>query len=244
VACAASSCKGRHIQKLHDFLKDVFREENQVHVVHGDDGWEVSDEAWELGEEMIIVGTVQQEEDCTWQDACNAWGEQDEEMAAGVHQVRICQEAAEPAAVGQCKGTDIPEESEEVSGPGGLLLEGEEQEYFLELLMRRASPERPKASPPTESKATLGKGKKGKNKGKKTRGKYPAGEAANKEVKEEKTMNAANSPGKQSAPDLAGNPEVKDRELAEDNQRGKEQVTRTCATSGGECSGQKMPDCS
>jgi hypothetical protein len=35
-------------------------------------------------EEMIIVGTVQQEEDCTWQDACNAWGEQDEEMAAGV----------------------------------------------------------------------------------------------------------------------------------------------------------------
>jgi hypothetical protein len=28
VACAASSCKGRHIQKLHDFLKDVFQEEN------------------------------------------------------------------------------------------------------------------------------------------------------------------------------------------------------------------------
>ncbi len=38
VACTASSCKGRHIQKLHDFLKDVFLEENRVHVVHGDDG--------------------------------------------------------------------------------------------------------------------------------------------------------------------------------------------------------------
>jgi hypothetical protein len=48
-------------------------------------------------------------------------------MAAGVHKVRVCQEAAELAAVGQC----IPEESEEVSGPGGLLLEGEEQEYIL-----------------------------------------------------------------------------------------------------------------
>ncbi len=27
VACTASGCKGRHAQKLHDFLKDVFREE-------------------------------------------------------------------------------------------------------------------------------------------------------------------------------------------------------------------------
>ncbi len=70
VACSVSNCKGRHIQKLHDFHKDVFREENQVHVVHGDDGWEESEEAWELGEEeMMIVGRVQQEDDCSWQDA-------------------------------------------------------------------------------------------------------------------------------------------------------------------------------
>ncbi len=63
VACSASSCKGRHIQKLHEFLKDVFREENQVHVVHREDEWEESEEAWELGEEeMMIVGTVQQED--------------------------------------------------------------------------------------------------------------------------------------------------------------------------------------
>ncbi len=82
VARVASSCKGRHIQKLHDFLKDVFREENRVHVVHGDDGWEESDEAWELGEEeMMIVGTVQQEDDCSWQDACDSWMELDEEVA-------------------------------------------------------------------------------------------------------------------------------------------------------------------
>jgi hypothetical protein len=29
-------------------------------------------------EEMMIVGTVQQEDDGSWQDACNAWMDQDE----------------------------------------------------------------------------------------------------------------------------------------------------------------------
>ncbi len=72
MACTTPGCKGRHIQKLHDVLKDVFREENRVHVVHRDDGWEESDEAWELGEgEMMIVGTVQQEDECSWQTACD-----------------------------------------------------------------------------------------------------------------------------------------------------------------------------
>jgi hypothetical protein len=123
VACTASNCKGRHIQKLHDFLKDVFREENWVHVVHGDDGWEESDEAWELGEEeMMIVGTVQQEDDCNWQDACNSWVEQDNEVAAGVHQVRACQEAVKQSTVGQCKKASIIEVRGETSEPDGLLL--------------------------------------------------------------------------------------------------------------------------
>jgi hypothetical protein len=79
---------------LHDFLKDVFREESQVHMVHGEDGWEESEEAWELGEEeMMIVGTVQQEEVCSWQDVCESWAEQDEETVARVHQVRLDQGA-------------------------------------------------------------------------------------------------------------------------------------------------------
>jgi hypothetical protein len=94
VARSASNCKGRHIQKLHDFLKDVFREENQVHVVHGDDGWEESEEAWELGEEeMMIVGTVQQEDDCSWQDASKSWLEQEEKEETGIYQVGTCQGA-------------------------------------------------------------------------------------------------------------------------------------------------------
>ncbi len=131
VACTAPNCKGRHIQKLHDFLKDVFREENQVHVVHRDDGWEESDEAWELGEdEMMIVGKVQQEDDCSWQDACNSWMVQDEEVAAGVYQVRTCQKAVKQSTVGQCEKASVIERDEENPETDGLLLEGEEQEYF------------------------------------------------------------------------------------------------------------------
>jgi hypothetical protein len=120
VACTASNCKGRHIQKLHDFLKDVFREESQVHVVHGDDGWEESEEAWELGEEeMMIVGTVQQEDDCSWQDASKSWLEQDEEVAVGVYQVGTCQSADEAPletgrAVAKHPPTDHREDAEAI----------------------------------------------------------------------------------------------------------------------------------
>jgi hypothetical protein len=42
-------------------------------------------------EEMMIVGTVQQEEDYSWQDACKSWAEQDEEVTAGVYQVEARQ---------------------------------------------------------------------------------------------------------------------------------------------------------
>jgi hypothetical protein len=155
VACTASNCKGRHIQKLHDFLKDVFREESQVHVVHGDDGWEESEEAWELGkEEMMIVGTVQQEDDCSWQDASKSWLEQDEEEEVGIYgiyQVGTCQgadeaplgtgrEAARHPPTGHREEAEAAEDGWRAPGPGDLLIEGEEGEYFLKLLMREASP--------------------------------------------------------------------------------------------------------
>ncbi len=37
-------------------------------------------------------------------------------------------------------------------GPDDLLLEGEEGEYFLQLLMRKESPEKPKEDQPVEAK--------------------------------------------------------------------------------------------
>ncbi len=232
MACTAPNCKGRHIQKLHDFLKDVFREENQVHVVHRDDGWEESDEAWELGEEEMMI--VQQEDDCSWQDACNSWVEQNEEVAAGVHQVRVCQETVEQSTVGQCKKASDMEGDEENLETDGLLLDGEEQEYFLELLMRTVSPERPKASRPTENKGDLkseaatARGKEKKRNRRKEKKAHVMSKAEKKtggQEKEEKVTNQASGLVKQTAPDLANNPEAKGRGLVDGNQEKKEQVT-------------------
>jgi hypothetical protein len=243
VACTTSGCKGRHIQKLHDFLKDVFREENRVHVVHGDDGWEESDEAWELGEEeMMIVGTVQQEDDCSWQDACNAWMDQDEEAAVGVYQVRADQEVSEQAAVGQCKGANTADSGEKFLETEDLLVEGEEQEYFLELLMRKASPERPKGSPPVKSEANPTRGKKNRNKGKKVRGKNLTKRTTDQAAKGEGAVDPASGKERQVASNIAHNPEAKGRGLAEKDQQKKGQATGLPATSGEECSGQKKPE--
>ncbi len=187
----------------------------------------------------MIVGTVQQEDDCSWQDACNSWAEQDEEVAAGVHQVRACQEAIKQSTVGQCKKASIIEAGEGTSEPDGLLLEGEEQEYFLELLMRKASPERPKVA------TANGKGKKkNRKKERKALGKNTAEEEAGGQEKKEGAVGLANGSEKKSGLDLANNPEAKGRGLVDGGREKKEQVTGPQATSGGECSGPKKPDCS
>jgi hypothetical protein len=114
-------------------------------------------------EEMMIVGTVQQEEDCSWQDICKSWTEQNEEAGIGVYQVGTCQgandaatgtetEAIKQPSAGQCKEAGIVGADERAPEPDDLLLEGEEQEYFLELLMRRASPERPQVGQPVDGR--------------------------------------------------------------------------------------------
>ncbi len=216
VACTASSCKGRHIQKLHDFLKDVFQEDNRVHVVHGDGGWEESDEAWELGgEEMMIVGTVQQEDDCSWQDACNTWADQHEEVVVGVHQVGVDREVSEQAAGGQCKGASTAEGGEESSELEDLLVDGEEQEYFLELLMRRASPDRLEENPPTRSEALPTKDGKSKGRGKRARRKNLAKEATDEATGGEGAASSTSGREKQVAPNPVRDPEAKGRGLAE-----------------------------
>jgi hypothetical protein len=110
--------------------------------------------------------------------------------------------------------------------------------------MRRASPERPKASLPTEGKAAPAKSKKGWKKEKKALGKSLAGRIADEGAKEGRTTSPAGGLEKLPAPNLANNPEAKGRGLAEDNQEKKEQAKRPQATSGGECSGQKTPDSS
>jgi hypothetical protein len=238
VACTTPGCKGRHIQKLYDFLKDVFREENRVHVVHGDDGWEESDEAWELGEgEMMIVGTVQQDDEFSWQEVCNTWEAQDEEGAVGVYQVGVDQETSEPAAKGQCKKASTRKSDGRSLEMEDLLVEGEEQEYFLELLMRRASPERSKENSLAKGEACSVRDRRRNDKRKKAHKKNLAERAASEVAREEEAVNLASGKEKQVASNLAHNPEAKGRGLAEEGQRKKSQSAEPPATSEGECSG-------
>jgi hypothetical protein len=188
---------------------------------------------------MMIVGTVQQEDNCSWQETCSAWMGQGEEVAVGMDQ-----EVIEQATMSQCKKADVAGGGERASGPEGLLLEGEEQEYFLKLLMRRASPERPKAVLATRGKVAPAQSKKGRKKEKRTLGGSLSGRMADEKVEEGRSASPASSLKKQMAPDLAGDPEAKGRGVAEDGQEEKECTARAQATSGGECSRQKMPGCS
>jgi hypothetical protein len=97
----------------------------------------------------MIVGAVRQEDENSWSDTCDAWAALDGEAEAGVYQVEA--EEAEPSE-------DDPE--------GGLLVEGEEREYVLELLLRETSLEtqatdqsdrHEPASSKSKRKASLGK---------------------------------------------------------------------------------------
>jgi hypothetical protein len=93
---------------------------------------------------------VRQEDEGSWSDACDAWAALDEHTEAEVHQVRV--EEGEPSE-------DDPEE--------GLLVEGEEREYVLELLLREASLEARAASQPNRPGLASPTGKRKKNLGKK-----------------------------------------------------------------------------
>jgi hypothetical protein len=239
VACAVPGCKGRHAQKLHDSLKDVFREEGRVHVVQEDDEWEESEEAWELGEaEAMIVGTVQQEAGYSWQDACDAWVVQNEEIEAGVHQVEVSGMMGEPARKDQCKKVDEVKSDNEQSKGGGILLEGEEQEYFLELLMRKVPPSQRADTPSPRAEASTLKGKKKRNLGKKLRKKLKLSRGAtHKESRREGGVDPVRSGKRQAAPNLSHNPEAKGRGLAGGDRGTGGQTTTSPSTSGGECSG-------
>ncbi len=222
VACTASGCRGRHAQKLHNLLKDILREEGQVHVLQEDDEWEESEEAWELGEAGgMIVGAVRQEDEYSWQDACDTWAAQDGEMEASVHQVEAEQ-----------SGEDKHSEAE------GLLVEGEEREYVLELLMREVPPNLCASAHPARAELATFKGKRKRNLGKKLRKRLKmARGAAIREPRREGRADTAGRGRGQVTGDLSRNPEVRSGGLTVKKQDGRDQPTVSLPTSGGECSG-------
>ncbi len=110
---------------------------------------EESDRAWELEEtEGVIVGAVRQENECSWPDTCKAWAALDEETEARVHQVRVDEVE-----------TDEGGPRDEQFNTEGLLIEGEEREYVLELLLREAPAEACASGRPTRAKPGASKNK-------------------------------------------------------------------------------------
>jgi hypothetical protein len=139
------------------------------------------------------------------------------------------------------------------------VIEGEEGEYFLELLMRETPLEEPnpvsrKASQSVrEEGVSKGKIAPSKSKGKKKdKKKNPRGENGATTQPEEKEASAqeggrcvAGQPGKQARaaqPDPLLNPEAKGRGLQGRDKPETRPETRPATTSRGECSGQEKPD--
>jgi hypothetical protein len=234
VACTASGCRGRHAQKLHDLLKDVLREEGQVHLLQENDEWEESEEAWELGEAGgMIVGAVRQEDEYSWQDACDTWAAQDGEVEASVHQVEV-----EQSGEDMHREVDEASHGDEQSEAEGLLVEGEEREYVLELLMREVPPNLCAGAHPARAEFATLKGKKKRNLGKKLRkGLKMARGAAIKEPRREGRADIAGRGKGQVTGDLSRNLEARGGGLGVKKQDGRDQPAASPPTSGGECSG-------
>jgi hypothetical protein len=239
VACTASGCRGRHAQKLHDFLKDVFREESRVHVLQEDDEWEESEEAWELGEaEAMIVGTVHQEVEYSWQDACDAWAAQDGETEVGVHQVGVSGVETGQGEKDLCKGVDEANQGGEQLEVEGLLVDGEEREYVLELLMREVPPDQHASVHPTKAEIATLKGKKKRNIGKKLRKRLKLAKGTTtREPKREGRVNTAGGRKNQVTSNLPHSSGVKGGGPAGREQDGRNQPAASPPTSRGECSG-------
>jgi hypothetical protein len=161
--------------------------------------------------------------------------------------------------MGEREGAKAAEDGWWAPGPDDLLIEGEEVEYFLELLMREAPPEEPNpASSKTNQPAGTEEGSrgktasargKGKKKDKKKAPRGGNGAATRPEEKEtdpqKKEESVAGQSGKQirtTPPDPFTNPEAKGRGLAGRSQTETRPGARPTTTSRGECSGQEKPD--
>jgi hypothetical protein len=204
-----------------------------------DDESEESEEAWELGEaEDMIVGAVRQEDEFSWQDACDAWAAQSEEMEAGVLQVEASEMEGGQLRKDQCKKVDGADQGSGQPEMEGLLVEGEEREYILELLMREVPPSQPADTPSPRAGVNTLKGKKKRNLGKKLRKKLKMSRGStSKEPQKERRADPVGSGEKQATSNLSHDPEAKGRGLAGGGRKGGGQTAASPSTSGGECAG-------
>jgi hypothetical protein len=158
----------------------------------------------------MIVGAVRQEAEYSWQDACDTWAAQDGETEAGVHQVGVSGVETGQGEEDECKEANEANQGDEQFEAEGLLVEGEEREYVLELLMREAPPNLCASARPAKAELATLKGKRKRNLGKKLRKRLKmARGAAIKESRKEGKVDAALGGKGQVTVNLSRNPEAK-----------------------------------
>ncbi len=208
-----------------------------MHVLQEDDGWEESEEDWELEEaEGMIVGAVCQEEMHSWQEACEAWEAPEVDMGASIHQVR-----AAGVEEGELEGTDQDEHlGTELDG---LLVEGDEREYILELLMREAPPSVEVGVHPAKAELATLTSKRKRNLGKKLHKKLKmARSTATREAKKEgKAQEAGRGRGPAATAGARGL-WAEGRTSASKKQGDRGPSSVPTSTSGRECSGHQEPE--
>jgi hypothetical protein len=169
--------------RLHELLKDIYRESNRVHLVQGDNGWENPEGAWVVDEaeeenETILVNTVQQE-GSSWRELDDSWLELNGDEygeTGGVYCIVAClKEGSHAPGIegGQPHETmHLSEEEGAVEAgwwspdPRDLLPSEGETEYLIDLLMGGSGagkdeyePARTSAAPNVQSCQNGGKGR-------------------------------------------------------------------------------------
>jgi hypothetical protein len=157
-------------------------------------------------------------------------------MRASIHQVGAI--GVEEDGPGEA---DEDEQSE--AEPDGLLVEGDEREYILELLMRETPPSAEARAHPAKAELAILTSKRKRNLGKKLRKKLKMarGTVIRETRKEGKTQEAGEERGPAAAAGARG-PGAKGRVPVNKKQGDRGPSSAPTSTSGGECSGHQEPE--
>ncbi len=152
-------------------------------------------------------------------------------MRASIHQVRV-----DGVDEGEPEEAEADEQSEAESD--GLLVEGDEREYILELLLREVPFNVEAGVHPARAEPAALTSKRKRNLGKKLRKKLKmAKSAAVEEAKEERRAKGAGKKRGQTATAVARKPGARGRGPDNKKQGDRGPVSAPTPTSGGECSG-------
>ncbi len=184
---------------------------------------------------MIVGAVCQEEEGHSWQDACKAWETLDGEVKASVHQVRADGVGVEQEG-GGARG-EISADGQSEAESEGLLVEGDEREYILELLMREAPPDVEAVVHPARAKLAALKGKRKRNLGKKLRKRLKTVRSPTiREPEKEGRAEAVERKKGLAATTLTLKPGAKDGGPGDKGRGEGGQSATPTTTSGGECS--------